>query len=250
MYRRFVRKHNIKISPSKARLDATDVKFLGHSISPAGLRPNAEKVSALISMPMSTDVKQVRALMGGINYYRKVLPDLSKRLRPINSLPWKGVKFAFTPAMEQLVREILAELATPSIPVFPKWDAVADGSRPFHVYCDACVDGFGAALEQEQEDGSVKPIAYISRATLDSESHWTPLDLEAGSIVWALNRLRCYLWGTKFRIFSDHKALESIGKVGNQNARVHKWLEFCTAFDYTLQYRDGNVNGNADFLFR
>ena len=119
MYRRFVRKHNIKISPSKARLDATDVKFLGHSISPAGLRPNAEKVSALISMPMSTDVKQVRALMGGINYYRKVLPDLSKRLRPINSLLRKGVKFAFTPAMEKLVREILAELATPPILVSP-----------------------------------------------------------------------------------------------------------------------------------
>ena len=119
MYRRFVRKHNIKISPSKARLDATDVKFLGHSISPAGLRPNAEKVSALISMPMSTDVKQVRALMGGINYYGSFFPDLSKRLRPINSLLRKGVQFLFTPAVEKLVREILGELATSTIQVFP-----------------------------------------------------------------------------------------------------------------------------------
>ena len=92
--------------------------------------------------------------------------------------------------------------------------------------------------------------AYISRATLDSERHWTPLDLEAGSIVWALKRLRGYLWGTKFRIFSDHKALESIGKVGNHNARVQRWLEFLTAFDYTLEYRKGSANGNADFLSR
>ena len=171
---------------------------------------------------MPTDVKQVRALMGGINYYRKILPDLSKRLRPINSLPRKGVKFAFTPAMEKIVREILAELATPPILVFPDWDAVADGSCPFHVYCDDDIDGFGAALEQEQEDGSIKPIAYISRATLDSERHWTPLDLEAGSIVRALKHLRGYLWRTKFRIFSDHKALESIGIKGNHNARVQR----------------------------
>ena len=70
-----LRKHNLKLSPSKARLGATDANFLGHSISPAGLRPNAEKVSALINMPMPTDVKQVRALMGGINYYHKFLPD-------------------------------------------------------------------------------------------------------------------------------------------------------------------------------
>ena len=54
---------------------------------------------------------------------------------------------------------------------FPNWDGVANGSRPFQVYCDACMDGFGAALEQEQADGSMKPIVYISRATFDSERH-------------------------------------------------------------------------------
>ena len=73
--------------------------------------------------------------------------------------------------MEKLVREILAELATPPILVFPDWDAVDDGSRPFHVCCDACIHRFGAAFEQEQADGSIKPMAYISRATLDSVSH-------------------------------------------------------------------------------
>ena len=36
-------KHNPKLSPSKARLRATDADSLGHSISPAGVRPNAEK---------------------------------------------------------------------------------------------------------------------------------------------------------------------------------------------------------------
>ena len=35
-------------------------------------------------------------------------------------------------------------------------------------------------------------IAYISRATLDSEKHWTPLDLGTGSIVWAPKHLRGY----------------------------------------------------------
>ena len=137
-------------------------------ISAASLRPNAEKVSALIDMPMPNDVEQVRALMGDINHYSNFLPDLSKRLRPIYSLLRRGIKFAFTPAMEKLMREILAELATPPIVLFSDWDAVTDGSRPFHVYCDACIDGFGAALEQEQADGSIKPIAYISRVTLDS----------------------------------------------------------------------------------
>ena len=88
-----LREHNLELSPSKARLGATDANFLGHSTSPASLRPNAEKVSALINMPMPTDVKQVRALKGGINYHRIFLSNFPKRLRPINSLLRKGVKF-------------------------------------------------------------------------------------------------------------------------------------------------------------
>ena len=38
-----LRKHNFNLSPSQARLGATDANFLGHSISPSGVRPNAEK---------------------------------------------------------------------------------------------------------------------------------------------------------------------------------------------------------------
>ena len=74
--------------------------------------------------------------------------------------------------------------------------------------------------------------------------------MEAGSIVWPIKRLRGYLWGTTFRIFSNHKAFESIDRVGDHNARVQRWLEFLTAFDYTLEYRKGSANGNADFLSR
>ena len=84
-------------------------------------------------MPMPTDVKQVRALMGAVNYYRKCLPDISKRVRPINALLREGVKFACTPVMEKLVREILAELTTPPVLVFANWDAATDGIRLFHV---------------------------------------------------------------------------------------------------------------------
>ena len=70
-------------------------------------------------MTMPTDGKQVPAIMGGNNYYRKFLPDLSRRLRPINALLRKAVIFAFTPAIEKLVREMLAELMTPTVIVFP-----------------------------------------------------------------------------------------------------------------------------------
>lgn len=67
---------------------------------------------------------------------------------------------------------------------------------------DAYFDRLGAALAQEQLGDSRRPIACISRATLDSESHWTPLGLEADSIVCAIKCLQAYLWGTILRMLS------------------------------------------------
>ena len=108
-----LRRHNLELSPSKVRVGTTNANFLGHSISPAGLRPIAENVSALTNMPMPTDVGQLRALMGGINYYSKSVPDLSKRLRPINAPLWIWVKFVFTLDMEKLVGEPVGAPAGP-----------------------------------------------------------------------------------------------------------------------------------------
>lgn len=39
---------------------------------------------------------------------------------------------------------------------------MADTTRPFRIYCDASNDGFGSTLEQEQRDGSIRPIVYTS----------------------------------------------------------------------------------------
>ena len=114
-----LREHNLELSPSKARLGATDANFLGHSISPAGLRPNAEKVSALINMPMPMDVKQVRALMGGINYYRKILPTCPRGFARLTRFFGKELNLRSRRLWKKLVRDTLAELATPPILVFP-----------------------------------------------------------------------------------------------------------------------------------
>ena len=62
---------------------------------------------------MHTDKKQVRSLLGGINYCCKSLPNLSRRIRPINVLLKQGATFDFTPAMETTVRAILHERAEP-----------------------------------------------------------------------------------------------------------------------------------------
>ena len=132
---RQLRKLNLKLSPSKARIDATDADFFSYTISPAGVRPNASNVAALTKMPMLSDLKQLRSLPGGLSYCWEFLADITKIIRPITSLLKQGVKFVFTPSMETIVRTILEELSTPPVLVYPDWDAVADNTSPFLLYC-------------------------------------------------------------------------------------------------------------------
>ena len=82
-------------------------------------------------MPKSEDQKQVLSLLGGLSYYGKFLRDSAKRILSITYLLKQGVKFVFTPAMEAIVGELLAELSTPLILIYPNWDAVTDNSRRF-----------------------------------------------------------------------------------------------------------------------
>ena len=201
-------------------------------------------------MPMSTDIKQLRSLIGGLSYYRKFLPNMSRHIRPMTALLKEGVVFDFTSAMEDTVLALLAELAAHPKLVFLEWDAVIDTSWSFRLHCDGSTAGLGAALEQEKPDVSIRPIVYISRATLDNEQNWTPIELEAGCVVWSIRRLRRYLFGVYLLVFTDHQCLQQICKMGETKPRIQRWMEFISSYNFRLSYRRGQENADADFLSR
>ena len=109
-----LRKHNLKLSPSKAGLGGTGANRPLHF--DRGCVSERRKSIRVDQMPMPRHLKQVHALMGGVGYYRRFLRDLSKRIRPITSLLRKEVKFLSSRPPWKLSSAIfLAELAAPPI---------------------------------------------------------------------------------------------------------------------------------------
>ena len=76
------------------------------------------------------------------------------------------------------------------------------------------------------------------------------MELEAGCVVWSIRRLRRYLFGVYFLVFTDHQCLQQICKIGETKPRIQRWMEFLSAYNFRLTYRRGQQNANADFLSR
>ena len=54
-----LKNHNLKLPLTKIQFGATDVNFMAHTLSPAGLPPNTEKLSALVQNLMPKDFKKI-----------------------------------------------------------------------------------------------------------------------------------------------------------------------------------------------
>ena len=178
--------HKLELCPNKFRVGAAHVDFFCDVICRDGFHPNDTKVAALTRMPMPTEIQQLFSLLGRLNYCRKFLPNMARRILPILVPLKKNARFDFNPAIEEVVRALHAELAAPSILVFSDSETLIAKSRTFCLHWDASTDGREATLEQEQPDGPIRPIVYISRGTLDNEQDWTPVELKARCVAWSI----------------------------------------------------------------
>ncbi|CAC5421701.1 unnamed protein product [Mytilus coruscus] len=80
------RERNIKINKDKFMLRVTAMPYIGHLLTADGVKPDPEKIAAIVNMEKPTDVKGVQRLLGMINYLTKFVGNLSDICEPIRQL--------------------------------------------------------------------------------------------------------------------------------------------------------------------
>ena len=76
----------ITLKQSKCTFATTSVKYLGHIIYSTGLHPSVAIVQAIQKAPAPTNITELGAFLGLINYYHKFLPNVSSILSPLHIL--------------------------------------------------------------------------------------------------------------------------------------------------------------------
>ena len=231
----------LKINKQKVRLGMSELKFMGHTISRDGLKPDSEKVKAVKEMPTPQNKNDVRRFIGFINYLSKFLPKLSDMCEPLRRLTTDDVTWCWLTTHDEAMNKIKDAVCRD--PVLQYFDL----TKELVLQADASEKGLGAALMQEGH-----PIAYASRALTDTETRYAQIEKELLATLFGLERFNTYTYGRPVLVQSDHKPLEMIQKKHLQRApkRLQRMLLDMAVYDYTIVYTPGKQMFLADTLSR
>lgn len=230
---------------SKCRFGFNEIRYLGFVIDGKHLKPQCEKIDALMKIPPPTTKKTLRSFLGMISFYRMFIPQASELTAPLSYLLRKNVRepLMWTKELAERFEKLKFTLCQHPVLKLP------DPNIPFILRTDASNCGLGAVLLQYLDD-SPFPVAYASRKLLDREKGYSTIERECLAIVFGVQRFEYYLKGKEFILEVDHKPLVYMNTAKSSNNRLIRWALCLQSFRFRIVHVAGTDNVGADLLSR
>lgn len=238
-----LRAAGLKLQPDKCEFLRKEVSYLGHIISEEGVRPDPGKIESVKRFPRPINAKNIKQFLGLAGYYRRFIPGFSRTAKPLTTLLKKDEPFLWQGEQEAAFTELRDTLCVEPLLQHP------DFTRPFVLTTDASGYAIGGILSQG-DIGKDRPIAYASRLLNQAEQNYSTIEKELLAIVYCSNHFRPYLYGTRFKLVTDHKPLVWLNSVKDPTSRLVRWRLKLAEFEYEVIYKAGKMNANADALSR
>ena len=130
----------LSLKLGKCKFCHDDLKFLGYRVTPEGILPDTDKISALLAFPVPSDMRQVRQFLGLTSYYRRFVNNYARHAEPLFALIRHNTPFVWNPDCQQAMDYLRSCLTSAPILSFPDFDCT------FCLHMDACNIGLGAVL--------------------------------------------------------------------------------------------------------
>lgn len=233
-----LKSRGVLLNQTKCVFKVTEVMFVGHHLSAAGIRPAEEKTEVLKSFRTPANAEELRSFLGMVTYVGRFLPDLATVTAPLRDLIRKEVHFDWKGEHDQAFEQIKIMISkVENLHYF-------DNDLPTRLIADASPMALGAVLLQfSAKDGSPRLISYASKSLSSTEKRYCQTEKEALALVWAVERFSVYLLGRKFELETDHKPLEAIfAPTSKPCARIERWVLRLQSFKFVVKYRKGSSN--------
>ena len=240
-----LRQAGLTANLSKCQFGQTSCEFLGHLVGKGKVSPAALKVKAVQDFVFPKTKRQVRQFLGLTGYYRRFIPKYSEHAYNLTEATRKlapdKVKQTEALSAEFLyLQQHLCSMPLLTLPV---------SSDSFILQTDASGVGLGAVLSVRRGEEEL-PVAFHSRKLQPREQRYSASELECLAVVDAVNHFGCYLIPQSFVVETDHKALTYLMSANHHNGRLARWALLLQPYTFTIRYRAGKENVNADVLSR
>ncbi|MGL4849384.1 MAG: RNase H-like domain-containing protein, partial [Clostridium sp.] len=202
-----------------------------------------ESQEAIEQYKKPSNRNEVQRFVGLVNYYRKFIPRCLLLLEPISRLISTKVPFYWQDEQEEAFVKLKKILLSSLVLAQP------DFTKIFTFETDASTPGVASILPQGDEKDKV-PIMFISTKLRDSELNYSISEKECLAALWAMEKLKYFLYGREFDLITDHQALEALNNGEMKSQRIERWLERLNVFLPVIQYRKGEEIPHVDALSR
>ena len=228
-----------KVKFGSGNIGTSKLDILGFEMTTDDIRPAVKAIEKIKQMAKSKNKKDVRAILGSLNFYRWMIPQFAGRVKPLEELIKKDVKFEWTDSLEKTFEELKTIMATCSM-------AKYDRTKPVEIFTDASDTAAGAALIQE---GRV--VKVFSRKFRGAQLRYSVTRREALAVIWAVRFFRDKFRGPKTPVYTDHMPLIGWSRgAATEDNLLLRWGLILQEYDVEVKYIPGESNTSADMLSR
>uniref|UniRef100_A0A2N9FRS5 Uncharacterized protein n=1 Tax=Fagus sylvatica TaxID=28930 RepID=A0A2N9FRS5_FAGSY len=194
------RLYKLKMNPLKCAFGVSAGKFLGFLVHNRGIDVDPAKASAIATMKAPTSHKELKSFLGRLSYIRRFIPGLA------------AVTATFMPLMKERIP-----------------------GRPLRLYLASNSEAIGGLVAQEDEDGTEKPIYYVSRALRDAETRYSGAERACLALIYASQRLRHYFLAHKIQLITKSHPIRSLLHRPVLSGRLAQWLLQLSQYEITTE---------------
>jgi hypothetical protein len=228
--------NNLQVNMEKSSFCTLETKYLGFMLIREGIKPQQQKVNAILQVALPCNVKQVRSFVSMLNHYKAMIPYQSHLLTLLTALTKKNVKSKWTTEHQQAFDSLKNSFTCKVVLTYP------DFSVPFKIYTNASKYQIRSVITQKD-----KPLAFYSRKLTDPQMRYTITELKLLVIVETLHEYKCTLLRHLITIYTNHKNLTFLNFTTDC---ITHWQLIVEEYGPNIVYLPGKCNIIADALSR
>ncbi len=187
----------LKVNAERLTFCILEIEYLGYVLTRDGIKPQSNKVQAMLVIKPPTGVRQLKHFLGLVQYYRDLWARWSKMLAPLTSLVGvsdqtktskakgtKKVPWHWDEVHQRAFYHVKATIAKDVVLAY------LDYSKVFEIYTDASSKQLGAVITQDN-----RPIGFFSWKPSDMQRKYSVTKIELLAIVEKLKEFKGMLWG-------------------------------------------------------